>query len=142
MKKEKVEGGVLFDFGKETFARTCLSGLGEGPVKVRFGESREEAMDAKWCVIRFEDKPEKGVLSYIPYAFRYLFVSDENVEVKAEYEYLPLEYKGSFHCSEEIINKVWDVAAYTFHLNSREFSWTASKETGGSGQQMPTRAFS
>lgn len=121
VKKEKVEGGVLFDFGKETFARTRFSGLGEGPVKVRFGESREEAMDSEWCVIRFEDKPEKGVLSYIPYAFRYLFVSDEKVEVKAEYEYLPLEYKGSFHCSEEIINKVWDVAAYTFHLNSREF---------------------
>ena len=72
-------------------------------------------------LIRFEDRPEKGALSYIPYAFRYLFVSDEKVEVKAEYEYLPLEYKGSFHCSEEIINKVWDVAAYTFHLNSREF---------------------
>lgn len=121
VKKEKVEGGVLFDFGKETFAMTRFSGLGEGPVKVRFGESREEAMDPEWCVIRFEDKPEKGVLSYIPYAFRYLFVSDEKVEVKAEYEYLPLEYKGSFHCSEEIINKVWDVAAYTFHLNSREF---------------------
>ena len=121
VKKEKVEGGVLFDFEKETFARTRFSGLGEGPVKVRFGESREEAMDSEWCVIRFEDKPEKGVLSYIPYAFRYLFVSDEKVEVKAEYEYLPLEYKGSFHCSEEIINKVWDVAAYTFHLNSREF---------------------
>ena len=121
VKKEKVEGGVLFDFEKETFARTRFSGLGEGPVKVRFGESREETMDSEWCVIRFEDKPEKGVLSYIPYAFRYLFVSDEKVEVKAEYEYLPLEYKGSFHCSEEIINKVWDVAAYTFHLNSREF---------------------
>ena len=121
VKKEKVEGGVLFDFEKETFASTRLSGLGEGPVKVRFGESREETMDSEWCVIRFEDKPEKGVLSYIPYAFRYLFVSDEKVEVKAEYEYLPLEYKGSFHCSEEIINKVWDVAAYTFHLNSREF---------------------
>ena len=121
VKKEKVEGGVLFDFGKETFARIRFSGLGEGPVKVRFGESREETMDSEWCVIRFEDKPEKGVLSYIPYAFRYLFVSDEKVEVKAEYEYLPLEYKGSFHCSEEIINKVWDVAAYTFHLNSREF---------------------
>ena len=48
VKKEKVEGGVLFDFGKETFARTRFSGLGEGPVKVRFGESREEAMDPEW----------------------------------------------------------------------------------------------
>ena len=95
--------------------------MGDNPVKVRFGESKEEAMDAEWCVIRFEDRPENGVLTYIPYAFRYIFVSDENAKVEAEYEYLPLEYKGSFHCSEEIINKVWDVAAYTFHLNSREF---------------------
>lgn len=95
MKREKVEGGVLFDFGKETFAKTKFTGLSEEPVKVRFGESKEEAMDAEWCVIRFEDRPENGVLSYIPYAFRYIFVSDENVKVEAEYEYLPLEYKGS-----------------------------------------------
>lgn len=108
LEKRPLQGHAFPDWAKD-------------PVKVRFGESREEAMDPEWCVIRFEDKPEKGVLSYIPYAFRYLFVSDEKVEVKAEYEYLPLEYKGSFHCSEEIINKVWDVAAYTFHLNSREF---------------------
>ena len=37
------------------------------------------------------------------------------------YEYLPLEYKGSFRCNDEQINKIWDVAAYTLHLTTREF---------------------
>ncbi len=142
VKKEVLPEGVLFDFGKETFARTVFSGLTGEKVSVRFGESREEALDAKWCVIRFEDAPRKtfqadgqegyggalsqsqsgdGVLSYEPYAFRFIFVSDKGAEVSAEYEYLPLTYRGEFHCDEEIINRVWDVAAYTFHLNSREF---------------------
>ncbi|MCM1135823.1 MAG: hypothetical protein NC400_09655 [Clostridium sp.] len=121
VKKEILEGGALFDFGKETFARTSFSQLEDKKVSVRFGESRQEALDPVWCVIRFEDTPTDGVLSYPPYAFRYLFVSDRQAEVTAEYEYLPLEYKGEFHCDEDIINQVWDAAAYTFHLNSREF---------------------
>ena len=132
VKKEVLPEGVLFDFGKETFAKTKFSGLTGEKVSVRFGESREEALDAKWCVIRFEDTPRKtfqtdgkevrgGALSYEPYAFRFIFVSDKGAEVSAEYEYLPLTYRGEFHCDEEIINRVWDVAAYTFHLNSREF---------------------
>lgn len=119
--KEPVEGGMLFDFGKETFAATKFCGLKDAKVKIRFGESREEALDEEWCVIRFEDAPQNGTLSYIPYAFRYLFVSDAQAEVEADYEYLPLKYRGAFQCGDAVINRVWDVAAYTFHLNCREF---------------------
>lgn len=121
VKKEQVFGGVLFDFGKETFARTKITGLKKEQVRVQFGESREEALDADWSVIHFDETPENGEISYMPYAFRYIFVSDEQAEIQGEYEYLPLEYRGEFRCDEEIVNKVWDVAAYTFHLNSREF---------------------
>lgn len=129
-KKEEVEDGVLFDFGKETFARTRFSGLTKERVRVQFGESREEALDAKWSVIHFEETPEDGVLSYRPYAFRYLFVSDRKAEVSAEYEFLPLEYKGAFRCGEDMVNRVWDVAAYTFHLNCREFFLDGIKRDG------------
>lgn len=121
MKKEQLDGGVLFDFGRETFAKTIITGLQKKRVRVQFGESREEALDAAWSVIHFDEEPENGEISYMPYAFRYIFVSDEEAEIQGEYEYLPLEYRGEFHCNEEVINKVWDVAAYTFHLNSREF---------------------
>lgn len=127
VKREILENGILFDFGGETFARTKISGLESGKVKVQFGESKEEALDSRWSVIQFEDTPKGGSLSYDPCAFRYIFINfinhvvNESVEVEAEYEYLPIVYRGAFSCNEEIVNKVWDMAAYTFHLNSREF---------------------
>ena len=37
------------------------------------------------------------------------------------YEYLPLDYRGAFKSSDEQLNKIWDVSAYTMHLTSREF---------------------
>ena len=119
--KEFVDGGVLFDFGRETFARIKITGLTREKVVVRFGESREETFDPVWCVIRFEDTPVCGKLSYEPYAFRYIYVSDPGAHIEAEYEYLPVQAKGSFKCSDPVINQVWDTAAYTFHLNCREF---------------------
>lgn len=119
--REVLENGVMYDFGKEVFAKTSISNLTDKRVRVQFGESKEEALDKKWCVIQFEEKPEHGKLEYMPYAFRYVYVSDVNAGLTAEYEYLPMGKKGSFHCNEPIINQVWDVAAYTFHLNCREF---------------------
>lgn len=121
VRKEKIAGGVLFDFGRETFARTKIYGLSGHRVRVQFGESYEEALDAEHSIIHFERSPENGVLQFIPYAFRYIFISDEDARIEAEYEYLPLEHKGAFRCNDEVVNRVWDVAAYTFHLCSREF---------------------
>lgn len=120
-KREKIFDGVLFDFGHETFAGTTITGLPERKIRVQFGESREEALDARWSVIHFEQEPSGGCLKYPPCAFRYIFVSSDEASVRAEYEYLDLSRRGSFSCNEEIINKVWETAAYTFHLNCREF---------------------
>lgn len=118
---DKVSSGVLYDFGKETFARVRFANLPDGKVRVRFGESREEAMDDTWAVIQFNDETENGVLSYPPQAFRYIFVGAPDAEISAEYEYLPLRYRGSFKSNDKLLDSVWNMAAYTFHLNSREF---------------------
>jgi hypothetical protein len=55
-------------------------------------------------------------------AFRYIFVPDLGCEYgfSADYEYLPLENKGSFRSDDPMINKIWEVADYTLHLNARE----------------------
>ncbi|WP_394803707.1 alpha-L-rhamnosidase-related protein [Niabella hibiscisoli] len=37
------------------------------------------------------------------------------------YEYADLQDKGSFKCNDEEINKIYDVAKYTFHLSTKEF---------------------
>ena len=118
--KEPVEGGVLFDFGKETFARTRFRFSGAGDYALRFGESREEAMSAEWCVIRHAVR-DADAAEFDAQAFRYIFASDPGAEVSAEYEYLPIPYRGAFRCDEDVVNRVWDTAAYTFHLNAREF---------------------
>lgn len=119
--KKPVPGGTVFDFGKETFARTEFTFTEDGEYTVRFGESYEEALSEEWCVIRHEKKTENGILRFPPQAFRYVFVNAADASVRAEYEYLPLAYRGSFRCDEKVMNDVWDTAAYTFHLNTREF---------------------
>ena len=118
--RERLEGGALLDFGRETFARTAFRFSGKGDHVLRFGESREEAMSPDWCVIR---RTVRGAdrAKFEAQAFRYIFVDDPGAKVTAEYEYLPLSYRGAFRCDEDIVNRVWDTAAYTFHLNSREF---------------------
>ncbi|MDL2233044.1 hypothetical protein LJC63_05625 [Ruminococcaceae bacterium OttesenSCG-928-L11] len=121
MAKEVVPDGVLFDFGRETFARVAVTVPNDTTLTVVYGESREEALDREWSVIHLTQDTVHCVLRLAPRAFRYLFVDNPAAEVLAEYEYLPLEQRGSFHCDEDIVNTVWDTAAYTFHLNSREF---------------------
>lgn len=126
-KAEKITetgGGLLYDFGKETF----------GPVKIEnrdnpsgitlvYGESAEEALDGDWAVIR-ETLTAADTTERPARAFRYIFAKSDNgekTELSARYEYLPLEDRGSFECDRPEIKKIWDVCSYTFHLNSREF---------------------
>ena len=126
---EEVGGGTLYDFGRETFARITAK-CGGTPVSISYGESREEALDLPHAIIR--DKLAANEERVLPArALRYLYVTGtctgagtpvrENFSLTAEYEYLPLEYRGSFRCAEEKLNRIWDLCAYTFHLNSREF---------------------
>ncbi len=37
------------------------------------------------------------------------------------YEYKPEVYRGSFRSSDEELNRIWDVSAYTLQLTTREF---------------------
>ncbi|MBO4367533.1 MAG: alpha-rhamnosidase [Clostridia bacterium] len=119
--KETVNGGILYDFGRETFARITLCGCAEDEeILLVYGESREEALDPENAVIR---QHRKGKTDYELHAraLRYLFVSGPEKTVRAEFEYLPLEKRGSFHSGDELMNRIWETSAYTFLLNSREF---------------------
>ncbi len=129
-KAEKSGKSLVVDFGKETFGYVKLHGLkGKGTVNVYYGESREEAMATGTC----ETLDRKNIDSAQPAtltldgsrAFRYVNVEcDGSVQldsVSMVYEYQPLTYKGSFRCNDNQINKIWDVAAYTMHLTTREF---------------------
>ena len=119
---EKVDGGMLYDYGKETFCRITLEGADpQKEILLVYGESREEALDIKEALV-FERCSGQTSYSLIPRALRYLYVvSDTPVHIRAEYEYLPLQDRASFSCNKKKVAQIYDMCAYTFHLNSREF---------------------
>lgn len=127
---EKKNNGMLYDFGKETFGFAKFNGLkGKGTLNIYYGESPEEALSTGHCEtldrLPVDYSTAKDYTVALSKAFRYIYVEKENTltydSVSMLYEYLPLVYKGSFRCNDEQINKIWDVAAYTLHLTTREF---------------------
>lgn len=121
---------TLIDFGKETFGFIKLHGLsGKGKLQLYYGESREEALSAAHCETYDEleldiDEKTDSILP-LSKAFRYVHVQkDAGVRydsVSMLYEYLPLKERGSFRCSDEQVNRIYDISKYTFQLNTREF---------------------
>ena len=116
-------GGMLYDFGRETFGYLKVKGL-KGTVRIYYGESEEEALDQEHCETL--DVLHEGE-SLGSKAFRYVYIEKEKGssydEVLMDYEYAPhdLQHSGSFRCSDEELNRIWEVAAYTMDLTTREF---------------------
>ena len=120
--------GTIYDFGRETFGYLKVMGL-KGTVRIYYGESEEEALDKEHCetldILSSHLLPLTSHLS--SKAFRYVYIEkDEGSsydEVLMDYEYAPhdLQHSGSFRCSDEELNRIWEVAAYTMDLTTREF---------------------
>ena len=119
--------GILYDFGKETFGYLKVKGL-KGCIHIYYGESAEEAMDKEHCetldILTGGQSPCEICDSK---AFRYVYIETEQnasyEEVLMDFEYAPMEKErsGSFRCSDELLNNIWDTAAYTMDLTTREF---------------------
>lgn len=125
---QKYNDGVLYDFGKELFGFLYVSDVkASESIHVSYGESLEEAVDVENSIL-FEDISGENRYKLRQRAFRYIYLTGaENANIHAELEYLPIEYKGSFRCDDEDVNKIWDVCAYTLHLNMREVLTEAIK---------------
>ena len=121
-------GGTLYDFGKETFGYLKVRDL-QGSIRIYYGESPEEAQDKEHCetldVLTSDVTHQTSHLA--SKAFRYVYIEKEEGttygEVMMDYEYAPHDqnHSGSFRCSDEEINKIWQVGAYTMDLTTREF---------------------
>jgi alpha-L-rhamnosidase len=125
----KTEKGFLIDFGKEEFGYLKLRQLkGAGSVDVYYGESKEEALSSAYAEIHDSVTIPSDSSSYTfanTRGLRYVHVVPVgNLQIgnySLLYEFLPVKWRGSFRSSSERLNKIWDVAAYTLHLTSREF---------------------
>jgi len=113
-----------------------------GKLRIVFGESVSEAMSA----INDEKAAQNdhatrdmtvstssySTMRYGNTGFRFVKLEaiDGCIEiggVKGVLEYKDIEYKGSFECSDPRLNKIFDTAAYTVHLNMQDYIWDGIK---------------
>ena len=120
--------GTLFDFGKELYGYLYLKNVSEGDkIHVSYGESREEALDIKHTIV-WEDVEGQSEYKLRPRAFRYIYILGTKApRVEADYEYLPLPYRGDFKCDDESVNRIYEMCRYTLHINTREILTEAVK---------------
>ena len=120
----------LVDFGKETFGFVKLHGIkGSGKIALYYGESKEEALSAAEAMtldrLSFSKPVQADSVMVLSKAFRYVnVICDNGISIDSAsmlYEYADIKQRGSFTCSDELVNKIYDVSKYTLELNTREF---------------------
>ena len=126
---ECVNGGILYDFGVESFGPVTVYQKKEnGKISVLYGESREEALDTEYAYLREHLNQRDGETRLRARAFRFIFLKPEIMTpalkekgLQAELEYLPLQDIASFESDDPALPKIWEICVRAFHLNSREF---------------------
>ena len=144
---EEEKAGILLDFGTELHGGISLSlfriRTGE-EVKFRicFGESAGEALSHigeknatnDHSMRDFEITTKSWTVSeYGATGFRFVYLellTPAKVQIKtiqAMFVYQPYEYFGSFESDDEILNRIYDTAAYTCHLCLQNELWDGIK---------------
>lgn len=127
--KENIQGGTLYDFGRETMGFILLDPCSsDSTVCIFYGESREEALDHDHCETLdiLDVKASETTQTPVAKAFRYVHIvtdTEQKLSVSALFEYLPQneEMSGSFECSDDEVNRIWEIGKYTMDLTTREF---------------------
>lgn len=140
--------GVLLDFGVEIAGSvdlfTTMTKSKEMPsVRVRFGESAAEAMvdigergaeNDHALRDQIVKVPWLGKKTVGPSGFRFVRIdnADKKIDLKlsqvrAVLTIRDVPYIGSFKCSDERLNKIWQTGAYTVQLNMQDFLWDGIK---------------
>lgn len=139
-----VSGSALvLDFGRELHGGIQIISAGMGDrslaaVRIRTGESVSEVMGEPNNDHAVHDQqcrlPRWGTYEYGNTAFRFLRIDlleeDCTVEVLAVRAIELMRddpYLGSFRCSDERLNRIWDTGAYTVHLCMQEYLWDGAK---------------
>lgn len=149
LKSSEEKASILLDFGVELHGGICLIALDElsrkgTKVRIRFGESVSEAMsELKTRKNATNDHAVRDMLVEIGFmsmnfvgetGFRFVRIDLEDVDavltlktVCAVFVFKDIPYLGDFSCNDILLNRIWDVGAYTVHLNMQEYIWDGIK---------------
>ena len=146
-------GHILFDFGTELSGGMIVTvryliddekmnrAAANPSIRAVFGESVAEAMSASGEKNFINDHSMRDItreygfmstfrIGQTGFRFARLESCDANVEilsVKGAFEYRDIPYIGEFTCSDKRLEDIWNVGAYTIHLNMQEYLWDGIK---------------
>jgi len=147
------QASILLDYGREIYGGIEIAAAirkDKRPVKirVRLGESVSEAMsdcggDTPGMGSATNDHSLRDFTVELPWlgtveignsGFRFVRIDliDQDVDLplraaRAIFRYRDVPYLGSFRCNDERLNKIWEVGAYTVHLNMQDYLWDGIK---------------
>ncbi|NOS70135.1 MAG: alpha-L-rhamnosidase [Verrucomicrobia bacterium] len=139
--------GVLLDFGKEIqgfveIFTPMTPDKNPRRVRVRFGESASETMADLGVKGAQNDHalrdqvvtlPWLGKTRVGPSGFRFVRIDAEPgpfvsiPQVRAVLQLRDVPQVGSFKCDDERLTRIWEVGAYTVHLNMQDYLWDGIK---------------
>ncbi len=146
-------GYMLFDFGTELAGGITVTVryLKEDEKEERknpnpslravFGESVSEAMSARGEKNFVNDHSMRDItreygfmstfrIGQTGFRFVRLESCDADIEilaVKGAFEYRDIPYIGEFSCNDKRLEEIWNVGAYTVHLNMQDYLWDGIK---------------
>lgn len=143
---------ILIDYGRELHGGIKLvlgsaKPWGTAQIRIRLGESVSEAMSEHnggkrrkgfstndHAIRDFElTIPSDGQIEIGNSGFRFAridLLSHKTIHIQeapAILRYRDIPYLGSFKCSDERLNRIWNTGAYTVHLNMQEYLWDGIK---------------
>jgi hypothetical protein len=137
---EEFVPAMTLDFGREVAGRVELLSDSDVPVTVsiQYGESMGEVHDGPYLGVNVLHLAPHGSGHGPKSAFRYArirFLSGGPVlrfhAIRLEDIYYPVRYQGSFESSDPLLNRIWQVGAYTTHLSMQDDIWDAPKRDRG-----------
>jgi len=144
----KGKSGVILDFGVEiTGDLELITPITESKdmpsVRIRFGESvaetsveiGERGAQNDHALRDFTVKlPWLGKTTVGPSGYRFVRIDglDDKAEVRisqvrAVLKLRDVPYVGSFRCSDERLDRIWQTGAWTVHLNMQDYLWDGVK---------------
>lgn len=135
------KGYIILDFGKEyqggvKIVAQDMAGKKNTTIRIRFGESAMECcsdLGQKGSTNDHSVRDERlqlpwvGCLEYGMTGYRFVRVDNYDdvnislVQVLGISVHSGKEYLGSFVCSDDTVNRVWDASAYTLYLNNNKY---------------------
>jgi hypothetical protein len=127
---------LLLDFGREINGRLEVTSDSDAPLQIQigYGESKEESQREPF--LGFDDLfiPPHATVYGPKSSFRYTTVHFTKgpsplrfQAIRLDAIYYPVKYQGAFKSSDPLLNRIWDIGAYTAHLCMQDYVWDAPK---------------